>query len=275
MPEPGFWDIAVPHRRARLVLEQVCDDRFALLAGFTYIGPDGEPHHVFSWHLPCTDLTSVPRPFRWFEGRHGRHTFAALLHDHQVAPGPDDPDDPTYWHRRTLADDRFAEAMGVLGVPWLRRTLMWSAVHFLTRLRRHGRWAGVAMVAWAILAALGTWLVAVRPVAALVGADWPPANVPAWLVVLALVAPIPAALAFWVPWGRLPDHGDVGGFVLRRWWCGIVMGYGVPALAPVGALTWLASLGPTLADLLSGGPGPSPWPRPSGCPPGACPEADD
>jgi hypothetical protein len=224
--QPGFFDVDHPTDPARVGLEQVTDDQFALITGFTYCSPDGSVHHVFSWNLPCSDLASIPRAFRWFEGRHGRHTLAALLHDHQVDPGPDDPGGTAYRRRRTLADDRFSEALGVLGVPRIRRLIMWSAVHFKTRLVDHGPGARVG------------WAAALAPV---VGA------------------------ALWVPWTQLGRYPDVGPWRMlgRRWLCGIVMGYGVILMLPTGLAVGAAEGIRSVADL--GGWGPSPWPDDGDC----------
>lgn len=269
MARPGFHDIDAPRDRAVVGLEQVDDEHFRLLKGFTYVARSGVPHHVFSWHLTCTDLTSIPRPFRWFEGRHGRHTLPALLHDHQVAAGVDDPTSHSYWVRRASADDRFRESMDVVGVPAIRRDLMWASVQFLSRVRHHGRAARWAMASWSALALIGTYLVAVRVPLSWLGVDWWPVNAPAWLVWAAVLAPIPAALACWVPWTMLREHAPTApgltGFILRRWWCGLVMGFGILVLLPVGALNALAAIGPALADALSRDGGQSPWDPPAGC----------
>lgn len=269
MGRPGFHDIDAPRERAVVGLEQVDDKHFRLLKGFTYVDRAGLSHHVFSWHLACTDLTSIPRPFRWFEGRHGRHTLPALLHDHQVAVGVDDPGSHAYWVRRTQADDRFRASMAVVGVPAIRRDLMWAAVQFLSRVRHHGRAARWAMATWSALALIGTYLVAVRVPLSWLGVDWWPVDAPSWLLWGAALAPIPAALACWVPWGMLHDYSHAGepmpGFVLRRWWCGLVMGAGMLALLPVGALNALAMIGPALADVISRDGGETPWDPPGDC----------
>lgn len=245
MARQGFFDIDTPDRPAVVGLEQVGDDRFRLLRGFTYRGPGGDVHHVFSWNLPCTDLASIPPAFSWFEGRLGRHTLAALLHDHQVAPGPDDPTGRTYSRRRVAADDRFLEALGVSGVPWVRRHLMWSAVHAITRARHVGVSARVAMLVWTVAALVGTTL-----------SVWGLATGHFHAVVLAVVAPLPAA-GLWMVSAERPA---------RRWRCGVVAGYGAVLFVPTAALTGLARLVRDAADLVSGGHGPSPWaPRPD-CP---------
>jgi hypothetical protein len=70
-----------------------------------------------------TDFASVPRVFVWFLPRYGRYTKAAILHDYlwrtAVRAG-----------ELTLAeaDGLFRRAMWELGVPFLRRWLMWGAV---------------------------------------------------------------------------------------------------------------------------------------------------
>lgn len=261
--QPGFFDVDRPDRPARVGLEQVTDSHFALITGFTYRGRDGSLHHVFSWNLPCSDLASIPRSFRWFEGRHGRHTLAALLHDHQVAPGPDDPGTAAYWRRRTRADDRFDESLGVLGVPVVRRRLMWSAVHFKTRLVDHGSGARLAMVVWCLLALAGSYVVAAGALGI-----WPgwqlPLSQPGWLAPAAAVAPLVAA-ALWVPWTQVAHLGGTSRWrmVARRWGCGVVMGYGSLLVVPTGLAVAAAEGIRSLADV--GGWGPSPWPNPDGC----------
>jgi hypothetical protein len=80
------------------------DEEFVVPAGFT------------------TDFASVPQALTWLVPRYGRYTKAAILHDH-------------LW--RLCAQGQFAwadadgllrRAMRELGVPFLRRWLMWGAV---------------------------------------------------------------------------------------------------------------------------------------------------
>ena len=75
-----------------IVLKQVGPNLFQLLQGFRYQVPHG-PLHVVPPHDPSlpatapdnsTDLASVPFWLWWFVASHGRHTPAALLHDHLV-----------------------------------------------------------------------------------------------------------------------------------------------------------------------------------------------
>lgn len=236
--EPGFFQIGRPGRPARVLLEQTEDTRFRLLAGFTYRDTGGDLHHVFRWHLPDTDLASIPPAFSWLEGRTGRHTLAGLLHDHQIGIAPDAPTSSSYRSRRVAADDCFLEALDALGVAWVRRHIMWAAVHALTRSRHLGLPARVAMAVWAVASLVGTMLF----VWATVAGRWD-------VVALAAVAPIPAA---WL-WAVGADR------MARRVWCGVVAGFGVVAFVPTAALT-LAVVGVRdLLDLLTGGRGPSPW----------------
>ena len=71
-----------------------------------------------------TDFASVPRIFVWFLPRYGRYTKAAILHDYlwQVAV-------PSGLSRLD-ADGVFRQAMRELGVPFLRRWIMWAAVRW-------------------------------------------------------------------------------------------------------------------------------------------------
>jgi len=71
-----------------------------------------------------TDFASVPRMFVWFLPRYGRYTRAAILHD-------------SLWDQAKLgaiawrdADALFRRVMRELGVPLLRRWIMWAAVRW-------------------------------------------------------------------------------------------------------------------------------------------------
>lgn len=81
-----------------------------------------------------TDFASVPRVFVWFLPRYGRYTKAAILHDYlwrnAVRTG-----------ELTLAeaDGLFRRAMWELGVPFLRRWLMWGAVRIGALTKPGGR----------------------------------------------------------------------------------------------------------------------------------------
>lgn len=107
--------------------------------------------------LPDTDLASVPAPLRWFLNSYGLHTPAALIHDRLI------PTDPVATPGMTDAytDRYFRFMLQDLGVPWLRRWLMWAAVAFRTfyETRRAAAlvWSGLAVAAivvfvWSVLA---------------------------------------------------------------------------------------------------------------------------
>lgn len=80
----------------------------------TFVVPEGQ----------CTDFASVPRPFVWFIPTYGRYTKAAILHDRLC-----DLAQQGKFHRRD-ADGVFRQAMRTLGVPFLRRWIMWAGVRW-------------------------------------------------------------------------------------------------------------------------------------------------
>lgn len=111
-------------------VEQIDDQDWKLLRDIKYEGyrdlfeiPVGEK----------TDFASVPRIFVWFLPRYGRYTKAAILHDYlwrnRVPKGMS----------RLDADGLFRQAMRELGVPFLRRWLMWAAVRWAALFKKDGR----------------------------------------------------------------------------------------------------------------------------------------
>ena len=94
------------------------------------VGPVVVPADLASF---VTDLTSVPRLLTWLVPTTGQHLPAALVHDALVAGG-DGP--ASYLARvpvsRVAADRIFRDALRDLGVPRLRRWLMWSGVSAAT-----------------------------------------------------------------------------------------------------------------------------------------------
>lgn len=186
---------------ARIVLEQVSDRYFAMHDGFRYLAPGHPTIEVVPSDLRDgrTDLTSVPRALTWFVGRYGRHTPAALLHDamlhraEQQALAEGVSPLPGYEE----ADRVFREALGCLQVPPLRRTTMWAAVSFGTRLRAGGM-ATMGVVAWLVAFLLGT---------AVLVAGIADRNVA--VLATALVAPLVGA----VLWGRQYRAGVVASYM--------------------------------------------------------------
>lgn len=96
-----------------------------------------------------TDLASVPHPLRWFVSPYGLHTPAALLHDRLI--GHEAPEGL----ERADADRLFRQVLDCLGVPFLRRWLMWSAVALGTRWAAGG-WRRLAIAVWTVLSLAGT-----------------------------------------------------------------------------------------------------------------------
>ena len=90
------------------------------------------PEHPFS-----TDLASVPRSLTWLFPRYGKYTKAAVLHDYLCqnfgsAPPAGSTSSLLPLADRSDADEVFRLLMTELGVPKLRRTLMWGAVSWAT-----------------------------------------------------------------------------------------------------------------------------------------------
>jgi len=88
-----------------------------------YVVPRGEK----------TDFASVPRPFVWFIPTYGAYTKAAILHDHLCRLSREGTFD------RRDADGVFRQAMRTLGVPFIRRWVMWAAVRWGALTTREGR----------------------------------------------------------------------------------------------------------------------------------------
>jgi hypothetical protein len=105
-----------------VVVKQEDDENWVTRSVIKYTG------RIESFEVPedsPTDFASVPRVFVWFLPRYGRYTKAAILHDY-------------LWRQRAKngkmpwrdADAIFRKAMRDLGVPFLRRWIMWTAVRW-------------------------------------------------------------------------------------------------------------------------------------------------
>ena len=188
---------SIEYQGARTGLEDKLDDK--TLAQIRRITPD---------ELPTTDLASVPGPFRWFAGRYGAHTPAALIHDRYI--GADDtPDGLTDQY----VDRYFRFMMADTGVRWLKRWIIWSAVAMRTRFEAGGlkRWS---FLLWVALAIAGTVSFAVG----VATANWA-------LAIWAALAPIPACL-LWE----------------RQYGAGLVAAYSSPWIVPPTVLAVVAYL---------------------------------
>lgn len=116
---------------ASVVVRQLDDREWEVVAPFAYEGR----RDVFRVESGMrTDFASVPRVFVWFLPRYGRYTLAAILHDH-------------LWSQLAArgrmsyrdADGLFRRAMRELGVPFLRRWMMWAAVRWGALVKPDGR----------------------------------------------------------------------------------------------------------------------------------------
>lgn len=148
-------------KQAKVVVEQVSDNNWLLREGFDY------PGKFETFQVPVgqgTDFASVPRVFVWFLPRYGRYTKAAILHDflwrERASKGTLDYID---------ADGTFRRAMRELGVPFLRRWILWSAVRWGALLKPNGR-KGWLKEAPRVLLVTAVALPIVLPPAIVVGA---------------------------------------------------------------------------------------------------------
>ena len=102
-----------------LDVEELDADRWRLLTSLVYDSDLAGRLLVPAGFV--TDLESIPRwvPFAYAVAK-GTAKRAAVVHDwlYEQFGSPKD-----------LDDDIFYEAMGVLGIGWLQRHLMWEAVH--------------------------------------------------------------------------------------------------------------------------------------------------
>lgn len=186
-------------RRAEVLLRQVDAARFVLSQPFRYVKGD---HRFFVTEGDVTDLASVPTFFTWLVPRYGRHTLAALLHDHLQH------DDRI---NSVVADAIFRDAMGDTGVPLARRWLMWAAVSLRTEVKFGGCARAARVIVWGLL--FGLLALVLWPTAGLVvliGWSWAAVRSAVAAVALATVAPL--ALS-WV-WGRRWRLGAIAGLAL-------------------------------------------------------------
>jgi hypothetical protein len=103
-------------------VRQVDDQNWMTLRALTYRAKTEE------FEVPVderTDFASVPRVFVWFIPRYGRYTKSAILHDYLCSVAV-----PAGRISRIDADGVFRQSMRELGVPFLRRWIMWAAVRW-------------------------------------------------------------------------------------------------------------------------------------------------
>jgi hypothetical protein len=103
---------------SELVVKAVGDKDWKLMRALRYEGD----HQCFEVPVAAeTDFASVPVLFQWLIPRSGRYTKAAVLHDHLWRT-------PIDGVSRGDADGIFRRCMAELGVPFLRRWVMWAGV---------------------------------------------------------------------------------------------------------------------------------------------------
>ena len=100
-----------------LVLQAGESREWILCEPFSYMTGAGEIITVPVGFI--TDLASIPAPFRNIFAVNGLHRRAAVIHDHLYSIKN---------KKRIDADNIFNEAMGVCGVPTIKRWLMYRAV---------------------------------------------------------------------------------------------------------------------------------------------------
>jgi hypothetical protein len=192
-PWAGSFDV-LGDPRGRIVLKQLDGTTFELASTIVYTGErtglegklDDVTIDALRWvspeRLPTTDLASVPPALRWFVGTYGIHTPAALIHDWMIEKGP-----PVVGGLTPQYADRYLRFMlRDLGVRWIRRWLMWTAVALRSRWETGTR-RRVMVSAWIVAALVGVGAFVVGAIAG---------NLT--MVVAAAAAPLVVSLL----WGR-------------------------------------------------------------------------
>ncbi|MEM9748670.1 MAG: DUF1353 domain-containing protein [Actinomycetota bacterium] len=144
--------------------------------------------------LGVTDLASIPLFVRWFVGPYGRHTPAALIHDHLIISKK--PNEGTLGS--DIAADRYWRYMlQAVGTPWIQRWIMWTATALRTRWAVGGlrRWT---VLLWAVLATAGITAAVWSTIAVITDSTLPGDTEPGGVLAVALALPIVASAL----WGR-------------------------------------------------------------------------
>jgi hypothetical protein len=120
----------------RVVVTPLDARRWQLLEPLRYIGQSDE------FLVPegyVTDFASVPRIAVWLVPTYGRYTAPAILHDYLITDCL-----PAGRIASADVDGLFRRSMRELGVPLVRRWLMWAGVRWgaaFNRRRRAGWWS--------------------------------------------------------------------------------------------------------------------------------------
>jgi hypothetical protein len=187
-----------------------------------------------------TDLASVPMFLAWFEAPYGRHTLAAILHDELIVAEPNGG----YLGSDTMADSFFRDMMGIAGVPFFKRWLMWTAVAARSRWAVGG-WRRLSLILWSLIAVAGTALAYIGWGRMILNGDVTASSVA--LAVAAFVLPIGAGFF----WGRQYGAGIVAaaaGIWIVPAAVIVLIGLGVYRLSE-----WIASVLITIRKAMRGG----------------------
>ena len=120
---------------SRITVRPVTGKMWILVEPLRYIGAR-EEFTVPAGYM--TDFASVPRVTAWLIPSYGLYTRAAILHDYLLTDVLS-----TVRVSSRDADGLFRRAMGELGVPPVKRWLMWTGVRWgalFNRRRRAGWW---------------------------------------------------------------------------------------------------------------------------------------
>ena len=196
------------NRSAEVVVRQVGPATFKLREPFKYVDK-GRRFDVPEEDV--SDLASVPGFLTWLVPRYGRHTLAALLHDHlqaHLVRTEDDLPNDLECVTSEQADTMFREALHYSWVPFIRRWVMWGAVALRTVFK--GGFLGMtAVVLWIVFfGMLGlSWPIGLIYAIVSENAGW---TIPLLLAGAAILLPL---ILCWI-WTRRWRLGLVSGLAL-------------------------------------------------------------
>lgn len=157
-PVGTFYD-AQTHAPLQLELRRIDHREYRLLRRFGYRDhlydePFVCPHDVDEY---STDLASIPFFFQWVVPSRGTHFPAIMLHDALVVSEGDPATHLGPAVDREEADRIMRDAMGQLGVGFVRRWLAWTGAFVATAATMQPRWFWRALLAitFGTIAALG------------------------------------------------------------------------------------------------------------------------
>ncbi len=204
----------------KIQLEEVDSKNFKVLQGFRYVHEDSGVRITVE-EGEGTDLASIPFFLRWFVGTYGKHTRAAIAHDHmwrKPTEGVERRHPDGTWRPDTSGIDKiesnklFRDAMADMPRPMVvvpvKRWAMWAAVTLDTLRTRMPD--GPPIYAFVVL----HLVLDVLLVLAAVGADWfvvdgrEVLGVPFFVALL--VFPAPLALL----WPRMIGAGLIATYTL-------------------------------------------------------------